>query len=157
MAELISVKDCISQASMEVGITQRAISTAVGSLDQDIVQMQALLFAVADEVLGEEPYQSTLGDGYWIFAQDGTPQREFKLDSDLIGFDARLAINGVKYRFLKAKGLEYGEEMRDFLSRLNKLGVRANARVLDLDAASGADDDGGSPWGYPPRYGGRQQ
>jgi hypothetical protein len=39
----------------------------------------------------------------------------------------------LKYRFLKAKGLEFGEEMRDFLTRLNKLGARANARVLDLD------------------------
>ena len=35
-------------------------------------------------------------------------------DDDIVLFDARLAIDGLKYRFLKAKGLEYGEEQRDF-------------------------------------------
>ncbi len=51
---------------------------------------------------------------------------------DRIGFDARLAIDGLKYRFLQAKGLEFGEQMRDFINRLNKLASRANGRVIDL-------------------------
>jgi len=158
MAALISVKDCISAASMEIGISQRPIQTAVGSSDQDIVQMLALLAAVAGEVLLEQPYRDTLGDGVWVFASDGTPKARITADDDLIGFEERLAVDGLKYRFLKAKGLEFGEEMRDFLSRLNKLGARANAVVLDLDEAAGADDwDGGSPWGYATRQGGRQQ
>ncbi|RWP05098.1 hypothetical protein [Mesorhizobium sp.] len=137
MAGLISVIDCISQASMEIGISQRPISTAVGSSDQDISQMQALLSTVADEVLLEQPYRVTLGDGIWVFSSDMEPKEKITSDSDLIGFDARLAIDGLKYRFLKAKGLEFGEEMRDFLTRLNKLGARANAVVLDLDADEG--------------------
>jgi hypothetical protein len=160
MGALISLKDCVSQASMEIGISPRPITTAIASLDQDIVQMTALLYAVADEVMSEEPYRVTLGDGYWIFSIDGTPMLEFENDDDLIAFDRRLAIDGLKYRFLKAKGLEFGEEMRDFLSRLNKLGVRANGRVLDLDIAAGAGNDwDGSPWGYVGgyRWGGRQQ
>jgi len=158
MATLISVKDCITQASMEIGIAQREVSTVVGSDDQDIIQMKALLSTVADEVLLEQPYRDTLGDGLWIFAADGTPKAKITADDDAIGFDARLAINGLKYRFLKAKGLEFGEEMRDFLTRLNKLGARANARVLDLDVAAGADEwDSGSPYGFSYRPGGRQQ
>lgn len=159
MGPLINVKDAISQASLEIGITQRPIQTAVGSLDQDIVQMLALLYAVAGEVLFDEPYRDTLGDGIWVFSETGEPKQQITADSDLIGFDHRLAIDGLKYRFLKAKGLEFGEEMRDFLSRLNKLGARANARVLDLDVAAGSLDwDGGSPWGWGPyRPGGRQQ
>lgn len=134
---LISVLDCISQASMEIGIAQKPATTVVGSSDQDIVQMLALLSTVADEVLLEQPYKVTLGDGIWVFSSDEEPKPKIDSDSDLIGFDARLAIDGLKYRFLKAKGLEFGEEMRDFLTRLNKLGARANAVVLDLDCDEG--------------------
>lgn len=137
MPGLVSVKDCISQASLEIGITQRPISTAVGSSDQDIVQMLALLDTVAGEVLMEQPYRDTLGDGIWVFSAQGDPKETITADDDLIGFERRLAIDGLKYRFLKAKGLEFGEEMRDFLNRLNKHGARANARVLDLDAEDG--------------------
>ena len=133
----ISVLDCISQASREIGITQKTLTTVVNSLDQDVVQMLALLNAVADEVLLDEPYRATLGDEIWITDQSGNAQETVMADTDLIGFDARLAIDGVKWRFLKAKGLEFGEEMRDFSNRLNKLGVRANGRVLDLYAEDG--------------------
>ncbi len=159
MPSMITVKDAISEASMEIGITQRPISTAVGSADQDIIQMLALLNVVADEVLLEEPYRETLGDEVWIFSTTGEPKQQITADSDLIAFDRRLAIDGLKYRFLKAKGLEFGEEMRDFLNRLNKLGGRANGRVLDLDVAAGSSEwNGGSPWGWGPwRPGGRQQ
>jgi hypothetical protein len=130
----ITVKDCVSAASMEIGIVQKPVSAVIGSVDQDIAQMTALLAAVADELLLEEPYRVTLGDGVWLV--DGStlePLDVPKADTDLILFDPRLAINGLKYRFLKAKGLEFGEEMRDFTTRLNKLATRANARVLDLD------------------------
>lgn len=131
---LASVKDIISQASLEIGITQRPITSAVGSLDQDIAQMLALIEAVADEVLLEEPYKVTLGDGNWVYEPDGlTPKAAVTADTDLVAFDRRLAIDGLKYRFLKAKGLEFGEEMRDFLSRLNKLASRVNGHVIDLD------------------------
>jgi hypothetical protein len=157
---LISVKDAISQASMEIGITQLPVQTAVGSLDQDIAQMLALLSLVADMVLLEEPYRETLGDGIWVFSETGEPKQNITADSDRIGFDRRLCIDGLKYCFLKAKGLEFGEEMRDFLLRLNKLGARANGRVLDLDVTAGSDEWGwgGSPWGWGPfRPGGRVQ
>ncbi len=158
MPALISVKDCISQASMEIGITQREVQSAVGSSDQDVAQMLALLDLVANEVLSEEPYRATLGDGIWLFSSDGTPKPKITADDDLIAFDRRLAIDGLKYRFLKAKGLEFGEEMRDFLTRMNKLGARANGRVLDLDAAAGSlDRAGGTPWGWPYISGGRSQ
>jgi hypothetical protein len=157
MSALITVKDCISQASMEIGIAQKPIQTAVGSLDQDIAQMLALLEVVADEVLLDQPYVDTLGDGIWVYSSSGVPKQSITADDDVIAFERRLAIDGLKYRFLKAKGLEFGEEMRDFLTRLNKLAGRVNGKVLDLDEASGADDSGGSPWGYASRYGGRVQ
>lgn len=135
---MITVKDCVSQASLEIGITQKPVQQAVGSGDQDIAQMVALLSAVADEVMLDEAYRTTLGDGYWLF--DGTtlkPLDKPMQDTDLIAFDSRLAIDGLKYRFLKAKGLEFGEELRDFTSRMNKLASRRVGRVLDLDADVG--------------------
>jgi hypothetical protein len=159
MPALISVKDCISQASLEIGIAQKPISSAVGSNDQDIAQMLALLSLVADEVLNDEPYKETLGDGYWILDGDTLePKAAITSDADLIAFEARLAIDGLKYRFLKAKGLEFGEEMRDFVVRLNKAAARVNGRVLDLDAAAGSGEYGGTPYGWVNGYqGGRVQ
>ena len=137
MPELLTVKDAVSQASLEIGITLRPVSSAMQTSDQDIIQMVALLSAVADEVLLEEPYQVTLGDGTWIMGADGTPKPRPDQDTDIILFDGRLAIDGLKFRFLQAKGLEFGEAMRDFTSRLNKLAARANARVIDLDLDEG--------------------
>lgn len=137
MPVLLTVKECVGQAAMEIGIAQAYPQTVVGTLDQDVAQMLSLLYLVADEVMDEEPYKETLGDGVWVFDSDGSPKPRITADDDRIAFDGRLAINGVKFRFLKAKGLEFGEEMRDFTTRLNKLGARANARVLDLDIDGG--------------------
>lgn len=133
MPRLVALKDLVSQVSMELGTAQRQVTNVIGSLDQDIVQMMALLYAVADEVLLEEPYKRILGDGIWISSAAGAQKLNFTADDDLILFDGRLAIDGLKFRFLKAKGLEFGEELRDFSTRLNKLAGAINGRVLDLD------------------------
>jgi hypothetical protein len=128
-----NLKDIVSQASLEIGITLRPVSAVTGSLDQDVVQMGSLMQAVADELLLEEPYRHTLGDGFWVIGADGTPKKYPTHDTDIVLFDTRLAIDGLKYRFLAAKGLEFAEAMRDFTVRLNKLAGRVNGRVLDLD------------------------
>jgi hypothetical protein len=133
MSQRLSVLQLVNQASLEIGISQRPITKVVGSLDQDVVQMGALLNAVADEVLLEEPYKYTLGDDAWVTDDAGNPKLFATVDTDLITFDSRLAINGMKYRFLQAKGMEFAEQLRDFTVRMNKLAGRVNAKVLDLD------------------------
>lgn len=133
MAKLATFKEVVSQASMELGIAQRPVSNVTSTQDQDIVQMMALLQAVAAELLKDEPYKRSLGDGVWISDSAGKKKLAVTSDTDLILFDSRLAINGLKFRFLKAKGLEFGEELRDFSTRLNKLAAAINGRVLDLD------------------------
>jgi len=133
MPRRITVKDLVTQASQEIGITQGAISKAFGSKDQDIVQLTALISSVADEILLEEPYRITIGDDAWAADASGNPKLFASSDSDTILFDARLAINGLKYQFLQAKGLEFGEQLRAFTTRMNKLAGRVNARVLDLN------------------------
>lgn len=137
MPALMTVLQAVNDASMEIGIRQTALSQALGSKDEDVVQMTSLLTAVADEVMLEEVYQDVLGDGNWILTRDGRYLNRPQADDDMLLFDGRLAINGLKYKFLQAKGLEFGEQMRDFISRQNKLAVRSNDRVLDLDTDSG--------------------
>lgn len=134
---LITVKDAVSQAALEIGIISKPVSSVVSSADGDIVQMLALMSSVADEVLLEEPYKTTLGDDAWVADSGGNPKGSPTTDTDIILFDSRLMINGLKYRFKKEKGLEYGDDLLDFTTRLNKLAGRVNARVLDLDLDEG--------------------
>ena len=54
--------------------------------------------AVADDVMLREPYEETLGDGYWLQAADGSYRDRPMQDDDTILFDQRLAINGLKYQ-----------------------------------------------------------
>src|SRR5262245_21558180 len=132
-----SVSQIVNQASYEIGITQVDIAPVLGSKDQDVVQMAMLLNAVADEVLFEEPYRYTLGDHTWVTDYQGNPKLFPTTDTDLVLFDHRLAIDGLKYRFLQAKGLEFAEQLRDYTTRMNKLAGNVNGRVLDLDADEG--------------------
>jgi len=137
MTKLLTVVDAVSDASLEIGIVQRPVANAVTTADQDIAQMMALLQNVADELLLDPPYRDQLGDGNWLVDSGMTVRKSRPTaDSDVILFDPRLAVNGLKYRFLKAKGLEYGEEQRDFIVRLNKIAGR-NAPVIDLNEDPG--------------------
>jgi hypothetical protein len=133
VARLWTLQQIVSQVSLEVGIAQRPVAQVAGSLDQDVAQLTALLQACADELLLDEPYKENLGDGVWVSDAAGNPKSAPTLDSDLILFDSRLIIDALKFRFLSAKGLEFGEAMRDYTNRLNKVAAQANARVLDLD------------------------
>lgn len=137
MAQMLTVAQAVNDAAMEIGIRQTALTQALGSKDEDTVQLVALLSAVADELMLEEPYQDLLGDGNWLLTRAGLYTNRPQADDDQILFDGRVAVNGLKYKFLQAKGLEFGEQMRDFITRLNKIAVRANNRVLDLDYDGG--------------------
>ena len=95
MPKLYTVQSAVNQALLEIGITQFPISQAVGSPDQDIAQSVALLSAVADEVLSDEPYSSTLGDGNWLLSVVDGPVDVPSADTDIILFDGRLAVQGL--------------------------------------------------------------
>lgn len=133
-----TLRDIVSRASMEIGISLKPLAAVIGSPDQDIAQMQSLLHVVADEVLLDEPYKRTLGNEEWIMdAATGQTKPDFTADSDVVLFDGRLAIDGLKYRFKQEKGLEFGENMRDFINRQNKIASRVNGRVIDMDLDEG--------------------
>jgi hypothetical protein len=137
MPRLSTILQVVSDVSMELGTTQIPVVQALGSTDQDIAQITALMQNVADELLLDPPYRDALGDGNWIY-DPGLLIRKARptQDTDIVLFDPRLSVSGLKYRFLKAKGLEYGEEQRDFIARLNKLAGR-NAPVIDLNSDDG--------------------
>jgi hypothetical protein len=135
--KLWTLRQIVGQAQIEVGIAQVMPNTVVGTFDQDIAQMCSLMSAVADEVLLEEPYKTTLGDGVWVTDAEGKPRPNGPVaDDDLILFDSRLAVTGLKYRFRSAKGLEFAEDLRDFNTRLSHASL-PEARILDLDADPG--------------------
>jgi hypothetical protein len=137
MARLLTVAQAVSDASMEIGITQVPVTIVIGSGDQDVAQMGALLSTVAGELLLDPPYRDELGDGNWLCSNDGSIFKDRpSSDDDLILFDPRLVVDGLKYRFLKAKSLEYGEEQRDFITRQNKLAARL-APIIDLNSDVG--------------------
>jgi hypothetical protein len=139
MARLGTARDIVSDCSMELGMSQQPVSTVTGTLDQDISQMMSLLSAVADEVMLEEPYRSYLGDEIWVTDVNGNPKSRPDTDTDVILFDRRLAIDGLKYVYLQAKGLEFGEQLRSFVNRMNRLATRAAAIVVDLDCDEGRE------------------
>jgi hypothetical protein len=139
MSKLLTLKEIIGQAQIEVGIAQAPPATVIASLDQDIAQMASLLAAVADEVLGEPPYKIILGDGIWCQSAAGEPRPLGpQADTDRILFDGRLAINGVKMRFRAAKGLEFGEDLRDYSTRLARIATE-QAPVIDIYEEEGRE------------------
>ena len=133
-----TVTEAVSTAAIEIGIAIKPVASAFASRDQDVIQMVALLNEVADEVLVSEPYKSTLSDGMWIADGDtGELKDRPTKDGDRILFDRRMAISGLKWRFLKAKGLEFAEVQRDFTTRMNVLACEANGKVIDIYADEG--------------------
>ena len=104
MARLATIVDVVSDASLEVGITQIPLTIVVGSSDNDVAQLVALTQNVADELLIDPPYREQLADGNWLI-DAGMVVRKARptSDNDVVLFDARLMVNGLKYRFLKAK------------------------------------------------------
>src|SRR6478752_5828114 len=104
MPRLATIVTVVSDASLEIGIIQKALVNVIGTADQDIAQMLALMQNVADELMLDPPYRDEFGDGNWVCDAAGLVfKARPTLDDDLVMFDARLAINGLKYRFLKAK------------------------------------------------------
>lgn len=133
-----TVSEAVSTAAIEIGIASKAVASPFASRDQDVIQMIALLDEVADECLTSEPYKSTFADGMWVEDADTKVLKDKPTkDMDRILFDRRLAISGLKWRFLKAKGLEFAEIQRDFATRMNVLACDANGRTLDIYADEG--------------------
>ena len=73
----------------------------------------------------------------WCQSATGTPQTAFSADTDTYALDSDLMILGIKWRFLRAKGLDYSEEREQWQRRLDRLGARdGGERDLPLNASA---------------------
>lgn len=68
----------------------------------------------------------------WVEASNGDAKEAFTSDTDTALIDEDILILGVKWRFLKAKGLDYGEEFRSYEAALEA--------IFGSDGARGAVD-----------------
>jgi hypothetical protein len=79
---------------------------------------------------------------YWAISSGGTAKASFTADEDTTYLDEELLKLGLRWRWLAAKGLTYGEEMASY--------ERAVALALGDDGGAGALNQGGpvqvDPW-----------
>ena len=73
----------------------------------------------------------------WCNSATGTAQPQWAADTDTYALDDELMIMGIKWRFLRAKGLDYSEESAQWNTRLERLQARnGGERTLPLNATS---------------------
>lgn len=69
----------------------------------------------------------------WCKSATGTPQSGWMLDTDTYTLDERCFIMGIKWRWLRAKGLDYTQEKMDYDRATSRQVARAGgARTLSL-------------------------
>jgi len=74
---------------------------------------------------------------YWAKSAAGVPQAEFLADTDETYLDDKLFPLGLRWRFLKSKGLEYSEDFRTYQSERNQRMARDGGNGV-IDTAGGA-------------------
>jgi hypothetical protein len=71
----------------------------------------------------------------WCASAGGTGQSSWTLDSDTYYWDDDLLTLGIKWRFLRAKGLDYGEEFMSYRAAVETVQARTGGnRTLPLNA-----------------------
>jgi hypothetical protein len=74
---------------------------------------------------------------YWAKSAAGVPQAEFLADTDETYLDDKLFPLGLRWRFLKSKGLDYSEDFRSYQSERNQRMARDGGNGV-IDTAGGA-------------------
>lgn len=70
---------------------------------------------------------------YWAKTSGGVAKAEFTLDSDETYLSERVIILGVRWRFLKSKGLDYAEDFRTYMTERAQTQARdGGATVIDV-------------------------
>jgi hypothetical protein len=74
---------------------------------------------------------------YWAKSAAGVPQAEFLADTDETYLDDKLFPLGLRWRFLKSKGLDYAEDFRTYQGERNQRMARDGGNGV-IDTAGGA-------------------
>jgi len=78
-----------------------------------------------------------ISSGYALAADGITFYAPWKADSDTFALDDQVFVDGLKWRFLRAKGLDYAEEMMGWKAALNRaFGRAASNRTLGMGQAN---------------------
>jgi hypothetical protein len=72
----------------------------------------------------------------WCESATGTPQKLWLADTDVYRLDEDCFITGIKWRFLRAKGLDYSQEKSDYEADCQRVGARDGGN-RDLPIAGG--------------------
>lgn len=74
----------------------------------------------------------------WCESSGGTGQARWTADDDVYRLDEDCFVMGMKWRFLRAKGLDYTQEFADYMKECERVMSRdGGARDLPLNASSG--------------------
>jgi len=79
---------------------------------------------------------------FWAKSDAGVPQQEFLADTDETYLDDKLFPLGIRWRFLKSKGLDYAEDFATYQSEKNQRMARDGGNTV-------IDSTGGSYYGWP--------
>lgn len=101
-------------------------------------------FYVRDNKIWLDPIPATNGDviaydyfsNAWCQSSGGTPQQFWQADTDTYKLDEDCFIQGMKWRFLRAKGLDYTQEKADYDMDCQRVMAR-DGGARDLPIAGG--------------------
>lgn len=105
-------------------------------------------FYVRDNKIWIDPIPGVSGDliaydyfsNYWCQSATGTDQVRWTMDTDIYKLDEDCFVQGIKWRYLRAKGLDYGQEKLDYENDCQ--------RVMSRDGGARDMPTSGSNYGY---------
>lgn len=124
--------ELVTNVGVEVGVSVRT-QNVIASTDKDARQIANNIIATCEDLLHRFPWRRKIGDDPWVLKEDGSYTYVLHDDSDQPMFDARLIIQGAKWRYLYGKGLTYGEAFRDYERRINEFAFFYNGIDTKVD------------------------
>lgn len=120
---------------------RKSLGAQVGVVNSFRIRGDSILFYPTPRA-GDSIYFEYISEN-WVQSSSGTPKAAFSADDDTTLLDEDILTLGVKWRFLKAKGLDYGEEFSSYESALES--------IFGADGARGPVDMTGSTvdWTIP--------
>lgn len=125
---------------------QALIASSPASTGADIFRIRGNKLLITPAPAAGETIAYEYVSGWWARTSAGTPKVAFTADEDLTALPEALMTQGIRWRWNKAKGFEYGEDMRTYELNVQKaLGRDGGERVLSQSRTDRYDD----PLAYP--------
>lgn len=96
-----------------------ALGVQVGVVNAFRIRGDSILF-YPTPTAGDSVYFEYISRN-WVADTNGTPKSAFTADTDVARIDEDILTLGVKWRFLKSKGMDYSEEFRSYESALESV------------------------------------